>query len=69
MLCPTGTSRFGPNRNSHAGARAPFKENDGYAQIEAHGDRKETVAAIMNELGWHQVGAHGFDVMFERSIN
>ncbi len=49
-----------------AGAQALFKENAGYAQIEAHGERKTEVADVMAALGWRRAGAHGFDVMFER---
>jgi len=49
-----------------AGAKALFKENTGYAQIEAHGERKQEVTEVMAPLGWRRVGAHGFDVMFEK---
>lgn len=49
-----------------AGARALFKDNGGYAQIEAHGEQKKMVGAIMDGFGWRPAGAHGLDLMFER---
>jgi len=50
-----------------AGSAHLFRNNRGYAQIEAHGDeRAAEVTAIMKSYGWHLIERYGLDMHFER---
>jgi FkbM family methyltransferase len=43
-----------------------FRENSGYAQIEAIGERARPIIDWMTAAGWRQVDRFGLNVMFER---
>jgi len=49
-----------------AGAEALLRNNGGYAQIEAPGERAAPVIARMTNAGWRLCDHAGLDLMFER---
>ncbi len=49
-----------------AGAERLFRNNSGYAQIEAYDERDVAVIPRMAELGWRLVGRLDIDLLFEK---
>jgi FkbM family methyltransferase len=53
-----------------AGAAILLRSNGGYAQIECHGDKRpDEVTKIMTAYGWHLVGRHDLNLVFDRRLD